>query len=135
MLLQKLSINGYPNSGRISKRELRCPDPREEVPGDFKTTHAAIPENFMLYQNFPNPFNPDTKIAFDLPEATHVRIEIFNILGQHVATLVNETRSAGSYEIIWNGSDDNNQKVSSGIYLYIMQAGDYSRSAKMTLMK
>ncbi|MCP4705331.1 MAG: T9SS type A sorting domain-containing protein [candidate division Zixibacteria bacterium] len=108
------------------------PDP---LPRDLKSTHASIPEEYMLYQNYPNPFNPDTKFAYDLPEASYVRIEIFNILGQHITTIVDETKPAGSYEVYWNATDDNGQKVSSGIYLYIMQAGNYSRSAKMTLMK
>jgi len=118
---------------KIRKATYRCPE--DPIPMPFKDENAVIPEEFMLHQNYPNPFNPTTKIAFDLPEASYVRIEIFNILGQHVTTLVNESKPAGSYEIHWDATDDNRQKVSSGIYLYIMQAGDYSRSAKMTLMK
>ncbi len=118
---------------KIRKATYRCPEDPIALPR--KDENAVIPKEFMLHQNYPNPFNPDTKIAFDLPEVSYVRIEIFNILGQHITTLVNESKPAGSYEINWDATDDNRQKVSSGIYLYLMQAGDYSRSAKMTLMK
>lgn len=118
---------------KIRKGTYRCP--QDPIAQDRKLATETIPTEFGLHQNYPNPFNPETSIAFDLPEAAYVKIEIFNILGQHVKTLINEAKSAGSYEIQWNATDDNGRKVSSGIYFYLMQAGDYSRSAKMTLMK
>ena len=93
------------------------------------------PNEFALHPNRPNPFNPQTIIAYDIPVPTHVSIEIYNILGQRVVTLVDEEKAAGSYEVIWNGVDNSGQRVASGIYLYNMRAGDFVESRKMMLMK
>nr|MBN2276207.1 hypothetical protein [candidate division Zixibacteria bacterium] len=96
---------------------------------------AGLPTEFRLNQNHPNPFNPTTTIAYDIPASAHVRIDIVNILGQKVATVVDEVKSAGSYQVVWNGMADNGARVSSGIYLCFMQAGDYVETRKMMLMK
>ncbi len=119
----------------ISRSEYICYNPTDPVIEDYKATGEIIPTEFNLYQNYPNPFNPETRIALDLPVASHVRIEIFNILGQHVRTLIDETKVAGSYEITWNATDDAGSKVSSGIYLCKMQTDSYSRSIRMLFMK
>jgi len=78
----------------------------------------SIPENIKLYQNYPNPFNPETKINFDIPETGIVKLKVFSISGQEISTLMDETKKAGSYTIIWDGSDRNNKKLSSGVYFY-----------------
>jgi uncharacterized protein (TIGR02145 family) len=96
---------------------------------------AEHPGAFRLTQNYPNPFNPVTTIEYNLPKRTQVTIEIFNVLGQKVRTLVNETRSAGSYRIEWNGNDDSGNPVSTGVYLYRFQAGDVVQTKKMLLIK
>lgn len=88
-----------------------------------------------LQGNFPNPFNPTTSINYSLKEAGAVKIEIYNLKGQLVKTLVNEIKNAGNHNIIWNGQDAQGRAVSSGIYLYRMEAGTYRHSQKMIMMK
>ncbi len=82
---------------------------------DFTDFH---PKNFRLFQNFPNPFNPTTKISYDLPKDTKVNLKIYNLSGQEVRTLVNEVQSAGHKSAVWNGKDDSGIIVSSGLYIY-----------------
>ena len=88
-----------------------------------------------LHGNYPNPFNPETTIAYSVKDAGAVSIEIYNAKGQLVKTLVNEHKATGNYSIVWNGRDNNNQAVSSGVYFYKMLAGKYSSTKKMILMK
>jgi hypothetical protein len=83
----------------------------------------------------PNPFNPITAIAYSLATQSYVRLEVFNILGQSVRILVNEEKSPGRYEAIWDGTDEMGSPVSSGIYLYRFQVGDYLQTRKMLLIK
>ncbi|MDN5354722.1 MAG: hypothetical protein PWQ09_1478 [Candidatus Cloacimonadota bacterium] len=85
--------------------------------------------------NYPNPFNPETTINFSLNEAGPVELAIYNIKGQKIKTLVNETLPAQNYNIVWNGRDDNNQQVSSGVYFYRMNTSTYTSTRKMILMK
>ena len=94
-----------------------------------------LPENYALSQNQPNPFNPSTTIDFALPRAAKTRIDIYNILGQKVVTLVDEYLSAGNKRVEWNGKDATGNDVASGIYLYRMTANDYTETKKMMLMK
>ncbi len=88
-----------------------------------------------LHSNYPNPFNPETTITYSVKDASPVSIEIYNAKGQLVKTLVNEHKASGNYSIVWSGRDNNNQAVSSGVYFYKMQAGKYSSTKKMILMK
>ncbi|MBM4403804.1 MAG: choice-of-anchor J domain-containing protein [Candidatus Cloacimonetes bacterium] len=88
-----------------------------------------------LQGNYPNPFNPETTIRYSVKEATPVTIEIYNVKGQLVRTLVNEAKASGSYSNVWNGMDNNGHSVSSGVYFYKMKAGSYSSTKKMILMK
>ena len=94
-----------------------------------------VPAAFSLSDNYPNPFNPHTMIAYDLPASADVKVEIFNTLGQKVATLVNEFAGAGSYVAIWNGQYDNGAIAVSGLYFYKMTAGSFSDVKRMVLMK
>jgi hypothetical protein len=96
---------------------------------------VKAPDAFALSQNFPNPFNPETKISYSLPKDAHVTLTIFNIVGQKVKTLVDELQDAGDKSIHWDGKDDNGNQVSSGIYFYRIQAGDYSETKGMVLLK
>jgi flagellar hook assembly protein FlgD len=102
----------------------------KEIEGDH-----IKPSDFSLSQNYPNPFNPVTNFQFTLPKSSHVKIEIFNIVGQKVATLVDGDMKPGLYTADWNGRDESGRTVSSGIYFYRMQAGDFSDMKKMVLVK
>ena len=95
-----------------------------------------IPQ-LSLEQNHPNPFNPATTIRYAVSSADskHTMLEIFNILGQKVRTLVDEPRRVGSYEVAWDGKDDEGEEVASGIYLYRLRVGEFSQFRKMLLMK
>ena len=93
------------------------------------------PTDFALRQNFPNPFNPTTIIQYALPKASQVRIEVYNVLGQRVRTLVDETQRPGYKTINWDGRDDAGNEVSSGVYFCRIQAGSFEESRKMTLLK
>lgn len=88
-----------------------------------------------LHPNYPNPFNPHTSISYDLKEKSDVRLNIYNTKGQLVRKLVDEPQSAGHHLIVWNGIDSTGQKVSSGLYLYKIQSGNYSATRKMIMMK
>ena len=89
-----------------------------------------IPNDFALHQNYPNPFNPATKIEFAIPRTEFVILNIFNILGKKVETLVSKQLSAGNYSVTWDAAD-----ISSGIYFYKIEAGSFSETKKMTLVK
>jgi hypothetical protein len=102
-----------------------------EIPG----SEVARPTEFSLSQNYPNPFNPDTYIEFDLSRASHVKIDVFNIVGQRVRTLVDEEMEAGRYVADWDGKDEQGHSVSSGIYFYRLKAADFSDMKKMLLVK
>jgi len=101
----------------------------EERPGNL------LPDQYRLYQNYPNPFNPVTNIAYNIPTRSHVTIEVYNILGQKIRTLVDETKSAGDYYATWDGDESYGQKVSTGIYFYRFQSGDFVETKKMILLK
>jgi len=88
------------------------------------------PDNFLLSQNYPNPFNPATKISWQSPVSGHQTLKVYDMLGKEVATLVDEYREAGNYGIDFNASS-----LSSGVYFYTLQAGTYTQSKKMILMK
>jgi flagellar hook assembly protein FlgD len=88
-----------------------------------------------LHGNYPNPFNPETIISYSLKEAGPVTIEVYNIKGQLVRTLVDETKHTGNHTVLWNGLDKNNRPVSSGVYFFRMRSGRFSSTRKMIMMK
>ena len=94
-----------------------------------------IPEDFALAQNMPNPFNPATTISYEVPEAGAVKLIVYNLLGQQVRTLVNETIEAGFYTIAWDGADEFGRQVASGIYIYKMDSGSFSATKRMMFLK
>ena len=94
-----------------------------------------LPDQYGLNRNTPNPFNPLTTIGYQLPEAGKVRLSIVNLLGQEIRVLVNERTDAGSFKVSWDGADAMGRRVASGVYLYRMQAGDFSSSRRMLLLK
>lgn len=97
--------------------------------------YEGAPFTFSLGQNYPNPFNPSTYIFFTVPQASEVRLTIHNVRGRRIRTLSNEKVAAGTYPFMWDGKDDYGRPVSSGIYLYKLQAGEFTQIRKMTLLK
>jgi len=93
------------------------------------------PTEFSLKQNFPNPFNPTTSIRYDIAETADANLVIYNMLGQQVRTLVNGKQDVGYYQVVWNGLNDAGQPVATGIYIYHLQAGQYSKTMKMAFIK
>ena len=102
---------------------------------DIKRETSTIPQNFELYANYPNPFNPTTNIKYSIPVQNHVSLTIYNLLGQKVATLVDQIQQSGIYTANWNGTSDNGIAVSSGLYLYRLHAGSFVATKKMLLIK
>lgn len=96
---------------------------------------GAVPYSYSLDQNYPNPFNPVTVFSYSVARKTHVNIAVFNILGQTVATLVDEDVEAGPHKVVWEGIDDNGNPAASGIYFYKMYTGSYVETRKMVLMR
>ncbi|HMV27105.1 MAG TPA: T9SS type A sorting domain-containing protein, partial [bacterium] len=101
----------------------------------YNPSHVILPVKIQLDQNFPNPFNPTTSIRFGLPQDGHIRVTVYNILGQFIAELLNENRTAGYHNVIWNGRNATNQQVSSGIYLYRLETSQGVITRKMMLLK
>ena len=95
---------------------------------------TALPTDFALGQNYPNPFNPSTVIPYQLPAAGHVRLEVFNILGQRLATLVDAEQSAGTYTAQWDGTDAAGRAVGAGVYIYRLSSGGMTESRRMVLV-
>lgn len=96
---------------------------------------AGLPDGFYLEQNFPNPFNPETNIAYQLSSSGYVTLSVYDLLGQKIKTLVSKDQSAGSYNVNWNGTDESGNSVPTGIYLYTLSTGNFKSSKKMILLK
>ncbi len=96
---------------------------------------SNIPQSFSLQQNYPNPFNPLTTIIYALPEESNVQVKIFNMRGELVNVLINQKQNAGTYKITWDGTSDNGQVLSSGLYFVKIEAGKYSNIKKMIFAK
>ncbi len=95
----------------------------------------GVPDEFALHQNYPNPFNPVTTIRFDVPEESHIRLMIYNVLGQRIATPVNGTMKPGYKSIRWNGTDQFGNPLPSGMYIYQIQSASFNEVKKLVLMK
>jgi len=102
-----------------------------------KAGSAGLPKAFALEQNSPNPFNPATTINYNVPEgnSVHVRLDIFDIRGRLVRTLVDADRDAGTYHVLWDGTDAGGRHLASGVYLYRIHAGQFVQTRKMVLLK
>jgi len=96
---------------------------------------SGLPGQYNLSQNYPNPFNPITSIGFALPEATHVRLSVYNSLGQRVAMLIDQPLPVGYHQIDWDGSTPGGHRLSSGMYFYRLETGQYVETRKMILLK
>jgi len=102
---------------------------------DFEKLQLGIPQDFALSNNYPNPFNPETIIEYQLPGNVQVSLRIFDILGKEVRTLVNEEQDAGYYKVLWDGKNEAGRMVASGLYFYVLEAENYRSMKKMILTK
>ncbi|MGA2624178.1 MAG: T9SS type A sorting domain-containing protein [Bacteroidota bacterium] len=95
----------------------------------------TAPHSFSLKQNYPNPFNPSTTLQYTIARATHVELKVYNILGQQIKTLISEMELPGSYKIVWDGTNAVRVPLSSGVYIGVLQAGDFRQAIKMLLLR
>lgn len=102
---------------------------------DVETEYSVIPDNFIVLQNYPNPFNPSTTIRYGLPNNGFVTIVVYNLFGQEIKTLLAQNKHAGYHTVSWDGRNEMEQKVSSGIFFYKVDAGKYTVTRKMILIK
>jgi len=89
---------------------------------DDHASRASVPTTYLLEQNYPNPFNPQTLIRYGLPQSGFVRLTVFDVMGREITRLVDAEREAGSYEVVWGGTDGGNRPVASGVYFYSLEA-------------
>lgn len=102
---------------------------------EAKEISIISPEDYVLEQNYPNPFNPSTSIRFNLPVDKNITLKIYDILGNEVASLLNDDFKKGAYEITWDGTNNSGAKVASGTYIAELRFGNFAKSIKMTLLK
>ena len=95
----------------------------------------ALPQGFRLEQNHPNPFNSSTTIRFELPSSTEIDLAVFNLAGQKVVTLAQGHREAGTYSLKWDGRDDDERELASGVYLYRLEADERVETRKLLLLR
>lgn len=126
------TYNGGDSDAFVSKIEGNLADSTQS---DIKDENESIPDDFILYQNYPNPFNPETTIMFKIPEKQYVNLNVYNIKGQLVRSLLSDQLPSGFYEIKWDGTVKSGRKVSSGIYIYQLKTEKFIFSRKMLMMK
>ena len=107
----------------------------QNAPQSLSAEIGTTPDEFVLHENYPNPFRGDTTIEYELPETAHVRIVVFNVLGQEVAVLVDEEQAAGRYDVRWDGEGQTGAPVASGVYIYRIEAGDFSDTQRATRVR
>ena len=95
----------------------------------------SVPTQYALSQNYPNPFNPETRISYDIVSSGMVSIVVYDILGRKIVDLVNESKVPGRYNVLWNGNDALGNPVGSGVYLYQLKSGQFSKTRKMVISR
>ena len=118
--------------GTVFDSEVVTTTAKSSAAGEWE---GIVPGVFKLFQNYPNPFNPTTRIEFTLEQASEVRLDVYNVLGQRIKTLLEGYLPNGSHEAEWDGTTESGAKVSSGIYFYRLSTDEFSRTRKMMLMK
>ena len=125
-------VKGFAPDGEIEDYQVDIQQASTAV-DDRKA--GAEPSEFKLYPNYPNPFNPSTTIRFDLPQAAHVRLSVYNLMGQEIAVLAEGQRREGMHEVRWDAQDFRHMPVPSGVYLYRLEAASFRATGKLLLMK
>ena len=130
-----LGDDGYTLEGLqelLKKKQGKSLAKRSENKNDIL---SEMPNEYKLYNNYPNPFNPTTTIKYSVPKNSDVKLRVYNMMGQLIKTLVNESKAPGFYYIEWNGTNENDSKVASGIYFYRFESGNFVENNKMILIK
>jgi|APSaa5957512622_1039677.scaffolds.fasta_scaffold17807_2 hypothetical protein len=128
-------VYGDELAGEAELAEARLNGGRMEVRIGTAEKVRRLPSRFALHANAPNPFNPETAIRFELPEQEMVRLELFNVLGQKVRTLVDEKLRVGGHRVIWDGRNEAGEEVGSGVFFYRLEAGEFVQVRRMLLLK
>jgi hypothetical protein len=129
------TVGGLQPSGFAPDGEVE--DYQVQIEEDMVTgaTDDAVPKHFALHDAVPNPFNPRTTLSFSLPSLSHVRLTIYDVRGRLVTTLLDESRGPGRHGVIWDGRDDRQREVASGVYLYRIEAGSFVETKRVVLVK
>ncbi|HAP36860.1 MAG TPA: hypothetical protein DCQ28_13360, partial [Bacteroidetes bacterium] len=128
-LIDPQKDNALPAHWKASKL-YGTPNALNDVYTKVNGSSLELPEEYVLYNNYPNPFNPTTMIRYQIPEQNFVIVSVFNVLGKEIATLVREQQDAGTYSVQWNAN-----RLSSGIYFYTLRAGNFTATKKLLLLK
>ena len=131
LIEQKVSLENEPNPNFSLAEEVTFQTMSSAI-GD---TPAPIADKFMLRQNYPNPFNPATNIGFVIADFELTELKIYDVLGREVKTLVNRELLPGSYEEVWNGTNNFGQQVPGGVYFYRLKTGSFDETKKMLLIR
>ena len=132
--IEDISFGRFPDGS--SQWVTMSPTPGSSNTQGLSTINSTmIPVQCFLYPNYPNPFNPSTRFTYDLPRQSQVKVSIYNILGHEIKTLVDREQRNGSYSIQWDGSDKHGNSVSSGIYLYNLNANSFNQTRRMILLR
>ena len=136
IILPEGTAGSMPPNDPLSQEEIDLiGDWINEGANNLTLKDSFLPQNFTLEQNYPNPFNPSTTIIYNLSNDELVSLEIFNLNGKKIRTLVNEYQNSGPNKVIWNADDNHGRKVPAGIYLYSLIAGNVKKTKKMLLVK
>ena len=130
-------LNDNPLSALSIKSSLLLNSSYEKQNVEIKKTlvELILPDKTELLQNFPNPFNPTTNIPLSLSDRSHVQLAVFNLLGQKIATLINQSLEPGYYTINWNGRETSGHLAAAGMYFYMLETDSFRLTKKMTLVK
>ena len=105
------------------------------VSENLSLVSEVVPLRYNLHQNYPNPFNPKTEIKYELPKDGFIKINVYDLMGRNIKTLVNKIQIAGNHSVTWNATNNSGELVSAGMYIYTIQAGTFSQTRKMVLLK
>jgi hypothetical protein len=130
-----LTLTGKEIGGSVEHDVVIFLDVQEATDVDDLADNPNAPKSFALFQNHPNPFNPETNISFALPVRTYASLIVYNIEGKKVRTLVSREMDVGTHTVHWNGRDEAGNPVASGIYFYRLKTRDFDQTQKMVLMK
>ncbi|MCK5332189.1 MAG: metallophosphoesterase, partial [Candidatus Marinimicrobia bacterium] len=133
--LDTLRLIHYLRDGTILDQAVYIPNSKTYDLGLDHSSPETVPIEFGLYQNYPNPFNSSTLMKYDIPEDCHIKLNIYDLKGRFINSVVNGYQPAGKHELIWNGLNFNGSRVASGVYFYQLTAAEYSEGKKLILLR